>query len=182
MPVTNFDTSQYHASTNTDGTSATIKVNGSYIDAPTGGALIENVDPLSNIKIRVRRAPAPSAPGDTGKGALPDPERMRWTASNNTGANTSGGTVVTDPNRQIDTQFFKLEKKLVSDNSLVATIPCTCVGTLNTTSGLPAYIDLEFNPVVNGSSANELDRSAAYYYVVTLDESLPYKEYSDSEV
>lgn len=179
MALTSFDTEQYNALTNADGTSAGVKVGSAYIDIQSGEAPTVNVDPLTNIRYRVRLVPDPADPENTGKGALPDPSRMRWVNADNTGANTNGATVISDGNRQVDTQFFTLEKLNVDDDTFVAFIPCIVTATL-AGGALPAYVDLEFNPVPDGSSANELDRSSAFYYQATLNPSLPYKQYSDS--
>lgn len=180
MSVTAFDTDNYDASTNPDGTKLQVSVNGVDTEVLSGGAAIANVAPLTNLKMRVYKVPAPSAPGNSLKGALPDVQRMRWTISSNTGANTAGGTVVADAGRQIDTQFFKLEKCAVSDDSVVEVIPCTATQ-VNAVGALPAYTDITFNPVPSGSSANELDRDTSFYYKTTLVPNLPYAEYTDSE-
>ena len=146
----------------------------------------ENIDPLTNVKIRIYRVDDPS---NANNGWLPDVEYMRYADSNNTQANSSGATKVTNEARFVSTAFFVFRKKDKNTNEIITYIPSTVKAisqSFQNVGAAPTYIDLEFNlrPVNNVQTATswtaddgQLERDSTLKYEFYLETNLPSKYY-----
>jgi len=138
----------------------------------TNNPVITDIDALTDVKIRLRRKKDPD--NTSGAGWLPDVRAMRYTGSNNTGAN-DGSTVVTDISRLSDTQYITIIKINKTTNAIVEHVPITLTASFQITIAgqVSDYVDITINPKPNSGLEGELDRDSSYKYRLKITSSMP---------
>lgn len=166
---------------------------GGYVDptSPSGGSIpaaqvitspdypvVTGVSATTSFKVRIRRV---DDPDDTASGWLVDPRGCRFINSDNTGANTSGNTLVTDAARFTDGQFIFLQKINKETNEIVtANVDATITGEVPVVAvgDTPTYIDITLNPKPVNDGEGELDRTTTFKYRLVLRSELPSLKYT----